>query len=62
MEEGIRGWKCADWIWRPIIETKWFCKTVCPFGRNGIETIFFSCDRDRKELLEKIKCCDRTIY
>ena len=51
MNEGIKGWKCEDWI---IGNEKWFCKTYCPFGRNGIETKFISCDRDRNELLKKV--------
>ena len=50
----VRGWKCPDWIFRDLNDSKWFCRTWCPFGRNGIDTKFFSCEKDRKELLSLV--------
>jgi len=55
MKEGIRGWKCEDWIQRDLTDTKWFCKTICPFGRNGKDTKFISCDKDRRKLLQNLE-------
>ena len=55
IEDGIKGWKCSDWIERALNDSKWFCKTYCPFGRNGTETKFLSCDRDRNNLIKRVQ-------
>ena len=50
----VKGWKCGDWLWRPMSMTQWFCESVCPFGRNGYDTKFFNCKKEREALLKSI--------
>lgn len=47
----LEGWKCSEWIWR-YNTFNWFCKTICPFGRNetGI-----SCKQDQQMIISKLK-------